>query len=137
MRLNFDIDAKNTDKNSSSAPKEKVEWVPLHSHPILSAGDVGATYSTTSHTLRNLLTWDGASRLYFWDYNKQCLHRISLRLGEPEPTSVLAASPSKVIRVISVSRLLLLNLLTFSFPSICWREKFTNTLETGLSQVKQ
>lgn len=98
MRLNFDIDVKNTDKNSSSAPKEKVEWVPLHSHPILSAGDVGATYSTTSHTLRNLLTWDGASRLYFWDYNKQCLHRISLRLGEPEPTSVLAASPSKVLQ---------------------------------------
>lgn len=133
MRLNFDIDVKNTDKNSSSAPTEKVEWVPLHNHPIFSAGDVGDTYSTTSHTLRNLLTWDGASRLYFWDSDKQCLHRISLRLGEPEPTSVLAASPSKVIRVISVSRLFLLDLLTFSFPSINWREKFTNTLETGLS----
>ncbi|MBA0841689.1 hypothetical protein Goarm_004173, partial [Gossypium armourianum] len=42
--------------------------------------------------------WDGASRLYYWDSSRQCLHRISIRLGEPDPTSVVAASPSKVLR---------------------------------------
>ncbi|KAF2317979.1 hypothetical protein GH714_041304 [Hevea brasiliensis] len=46
---------------------------------------------------RNLLAWDGSSRLYYWDSSKHCLHRISIRLGEPETTSVLAATPSKVL----------------------------------------
>lgn len=44
------------------------------------------------------MAWDGASRLYFWDSVKKCLHRISIRLGEPDPTSVLADSPSKVLQ---------------------------------------
>ncbi|KAI9125643.1 hypothetical protein K1719_003061 [Acacia pycnantha] len=47
---------------------------------------------------RNLVAWDGSSRLYFWEPNSNCLHNLSLRLGEPEPTSILAASPSKVLR---------------------------------------
>lgn len=44
------------------------------------------------------MAWDGASRLYFWDSVKKCIHRISIRLGEPDPTSVLADSPSKVLQ---------------------------------------
>ncbi|KAJ0044390.1 hypothetical protein Pint_06486 [Pistacia integerrima] len=48
--------------------------------------------------LKNLVAWDGASRLYYWNSNKGCLHRISIRLGEPDPTSIIAASPSKVLQ---------------------------------------
>ncbi|KAL2598171.1 hypothetical protein GLYMA_11G229000v4 [Glycine max] len=78
----------------SQTPKEEVEWVPLPKHPLFTAHG-GATTAAAS---RNLLAWDGASRLYFWDSNKRCLHRLSLRLGDPDPSSVLAASPSKVLQ---------------------------------------
>ncbi|KAG2262663.1 hypothetical protein Bca52824_069742 [Brassica carinata] len=47
---------------------------------------------------RNFMAWDGDSRLYYWDSTRYLLHRLSLRLGEPEPTSVLAAVPSKVMQ---------------------------------------
>ncbi|OMO76032.1 hypothetical protein COLO4_25704 [Corchorus olitorius] len=102
MRFSFDLTESNGDDSRRSlTPKEQVEWVPLQNHPVFtSAGGSGATAtaSTSSRAPKNLLAWDGASRLYYWDSNKQCLHRISIRLGEPEPTSVVAASPSKVLQ---------------------------------------
>ena len=91
----------------SQTPKEEVEWVPLPKHPLFTAHG-GATTAAAS---RNLLAWDGASRLYFWDSNKRCLHRLSLRLGDPDPSSVLAASPSKVLPFLSLS----LSLSSFLF----------------------
>ncbi|XP_004500480.1 nuclear pore complex protein NUP88 [Cicer arietinum] len=78
----------------SPTPKEEVEWVPLPKHPLFTSISHGGSVTFS----RNLLAWDGASRLYFWDSNNNCLHRLSLRLGDPDPTSVLAASPSKVLR---------------------------------------
>ncbi|KAK2981001.1 hypothetical protein RJ640_023327, partial [Escallonia rubra] len=78
--------------SSSSAPKEELQWLPLRHHPAFSAA------ATNDQMPRNLMAWDGASRLYFWDSHKQCLHRISVRLGEPDPASILAASPSKVLQ---------------------------------------
>ncbi|KAG5533508.1 hypothetical protein RHGRI_027627 [Rhododendron griersonianum] len=85
----------------STTPKDEVEWLPLQNHPVFStttASSGGAVQSSTFRMPTNLLAWDGASRLYFWDQDKHCLHRISIRLGEPHTSSVLAASPSKVLR---------------------------------------
>ncbi|XP_062092505.1 nuclear pore complex protein NUP88 [Humulus lupulus] len=98
MRFNFEFEEKKTDQGSSSTPKNEVEWVPLKAHPVFTAAAVPAHGSNFGPAPTNLLAWDGASRLYFWDSEQLCLHRISLRLGDPEPTSVLAASPSKVLR---------------------------------------
>ncbi|KAI9073491.1 hypothetical protein K1719_044530 [Acacia pycnantha] len=81
-----------------TTPNKEVEWVPLEKHTVFVTannsidGDSGVAFS------RNLVAWDGSSRLYFWEPKSNCLHRLSLRLGDPEPTSVLAASPSKVMR---------------------------------------
>ena len=83
----------------SQTPKEELQWVPLPKHPLFTAHG-GATTAADS---RNLLAWDGASRLYLWDSNNRCLHRLSLRLGDPDPSSVLAASPSKVLLSLSLS----------------------------------
>lgn len=98
MRFNFDLSEPSTDSRLSLTPKEEVEWVPLQKHPVFSAPDAvrngGGKFNGAP---KNLVAWDGASRLYYWDQNAQCLHRISVRLGEPEPTSILAASPSKVL----------------------------------------
>nr|GEZ28245.1 nuclear pore complex protein NUP88 [Tanacetum cinerariifolium] len=115
MRFNFDIPEPNNNATltppsqppsrpqppppsrspSSATPaNDEVEWVPLQNHPVFS----GATSLSNAPTKRNLIAWDGASRLYYWDVNSQSLHRISLRFGEPDPGSVLAASPSKVLR---------------------------------------
>lgn len=97
MRIAFDTPETDSEQRRSSTPKEEIEWVPLQKHPVFAAtsasidGDSGAAVS------RNLVAWDGASRLYFWDPKTNCLHRLSLRLGEPDPSSVLAASPSKVL----------------------------------------
>lgn len=44
------------------------------------------------------MAWDGSSRIYVWDTKNKYLHRILVRLGEPEPSSILAASPSKILR---------------------------------------
>ncbi|KAG4934886.1 hypothetical protein JHK85_049805 [Glycine max] len=82
----------------SQTPKEELQWVPLPKHPLFTAHG-GATTAADS---RNLLAWDGASRLYLWDSNNRCLHRLSLRLGDPGPSSVLAASPSKVLQADAV-----------------------------------
>lgn len=103
MRYNFDLNQADSDPPRSLTPKRDVDWLPLKTHPIFtptstsSSSSSGHDYGVSvSPPLRNLLASDGASRLYFWDSTKLCLHRISIRLGEPEPTSVLAASPSKV-----------------------------------------
>ncbi|KAF8396937.1 hypothetical protein HHK36_018572 [Tetracentron sinense] len=104
MRYNFDLSETETQQQEqqqraltpSTPSKEEVEWVPLHDHPVF--GGAAAHSAATSRTHSNLLAWDGASRLYFWDSDKQCLHRLSVRLGDPEPASVIAASPSKVLQ---------------------------------------
>ncbi|KAK4798822.1 hypothetical protein SAY86_031148 [Trapa natans] len=79
------------------SPKEEIEWLPLEKHPVF-ASAVDAVRAEGSNAPINLLAWDGSSRLYFWDDIRQCLHRITIRLGEPEPASILAASPSKELR---------------------------------------
>lgn len=90
--------------SSSSTPKDQLQWLPLQDHPLFSScigarDDYDAGKSSPTKILpRNLMAWDGASRIYFWDSQNKCLHRISVRLGEPEPTSVLAAFPSKVLQ---------------------------------------
>ncbi|XP_021295358.1 nuclear pore complex protein NUP88 [Herrania umbratica] len=102
MRFSFELAESNeNDSRRSLTPKEEVQWVPLQNHPVFTSAvgsGAAATASASARAVKNLLAWDGASRLYCWDSNKQCLHRISIRLGEPEPTSVVAASPSKVLR---------------------------------------
>ncbi|OVA02682.1 Nucleoporin Nup88 [Macleaya cordata] len=122
MRFNFDISTK-TEKveeeeeeeeehralTPATPPKEEVEWIPLHRHPLFttttssrssssSATDSSDHRTSSSSYGGNLLAWDGASRLYFWDPHKQCLHRLSIRLGDPDPTSVFASSSSKVLQ---------------------------------------
>ncbi|KAL2541732.1 Nuclear pore complex protein [Abeliophyllum distichum] len=84
-----------TSPSSIPSPKAEIQWVPLQNHPLFSATPDTAG---DSRMPRNLMVWDGDSRLYFWDSNKKCLHRISIRLGEPDPASILAASPSKVLQ---------------------------------------
>lgn len=112
MRFNFDIAETNNDEKeqksktlipysspSSSTPKDKLQWLPLQDHPVFSssAGEFsGVGKSSENRFPANLMAWDGASRIFFWDSEKHFLHRISVRLGDPEPTSVLAAFPSKV-----------------------------------------
>jgi hypothetical protein len=97
MRFNFDVYDRDIEQRRSVTPKDEVEWVPLQNHPIFTPTSATADHASTTAALpRNLVAWDGASRIYFWDLDKQCLHRISIRLGEPQPTSVLAASPTKV-----------------------------------------
>ncbi|KAM5556667.1 nuclear pore complex protein NUP88 [Rosa sericea] len=99
MRFNFDLEETKPEPSRSATPKDEVEWVPLHHHPVFTSTAAPAHEPTEdSPPLRNLLAWDGASRLYFWDSDDLCLHRISVRLGEPEPTSVFAASPSKILK---------------------------------------
>lgn len=101
MRFNFDLAEPDdrqspTPSPSSSTPKAELQWFPLQNHPLFSSATATATPAAAERMPPNLMAWDGASRLYFWDLNKKCLHRISIRLGEPDPTSILAASPSKV-----------------------------------------
>ncbi|KAK1409351.1 hypothetical protein QVD17_35877 [Tagetes erecta] len=107
MRFNFDIPETNTKEaltpqsqhsqspSSTTPGNDDVEWLLLHNHPVFSTA---TSSSINVQRKRNLMAWDGASRLYYWDVNTQLLHRISLRFGEPDPSSVLAASPSKVLR---------------------------------------
>ncbi|KAL5734347.1 hypothetical protein ACOSP7_032208 [Xanthoceras sorbifolium] len=97
MRLNFEFDESNSDSRRSVTPKEEVEWLPLQNHPVFSSAADG-NESGAGGASRNLVAWDGASRLYYWNSNRRCLHRISIRLGEPDPTTILAASPSKVLQ---------------------------------------
>ncbi|XP_021769174.1 nuclear pore complex protein NUP88-like [Chenopodium quinoa] len=114
MRFNFDIAESSNEKNqqksktlalssspSSSTPTDKqLQWLPLQDHPVFSsfAAFGGGVSSPENRFAMNLMAWDGSSRIYYWDSEKDCLHRLSVRLGEPEPTSVAAASPSKVLQ---------------------------------------
>ncbi|XP_024462223.1 nuclear pore complex protein NUP88 isoform X2 [Populus trichocarpa] len=96
MRFNFDLTESNPNSSSrkSLTPKEDIQWVPLQNHPLFASSDE----DTAPRSPSNLLAWDCASRFYYWDSNLRCLHRISIRLGDPEPSSVLAASLSKVLQ---------------------------------------
>lgn len=85
-----------TPSPSNSASKIELQWFPLQNHPLFSSSAATATTAAAERMPPNLMAWDGTSRLYFWDLNKKCLHRISIRLGEPDPASILAAFPSKV-----------------------------------------
>ncbi|XP_049358641.1 nuclear pore complex protein NUP88 isoform X3 [Solanum verrucosum] len=92
MRYNFE-------EEDGGRQSEDVEWLPLQHHPVFSTPPDRDRDGDRALTMpKNLLAWDGASRLYFWDSYKTCLHRLSVRLGEPDPTSLLAASPSKVLQ---------------------------------------
>ncbi|CAN0909729.1 Nuclear pore complex protein NUP88 [Linum grandiflorum] len=103
MRFKLDIDDDVHSPDSSSrrtpTPKEDVQWIPLQKHPVFTSSSSASSDGAPTDVLapRNLLAWDGASRLYYWDSREKCLHRVSIKLGEPEPASVLAASPSKVL----------------------------------------
>lgn len=104
MRFNFDLPDTTQEKPGRSpnirtppTPKDQVEWLPLHEHPVFTSFGAGDSY-TGEKSARNLMAWDGASRLYLWDSAKRCLHRIAIRLGEPDEHSVIASSPSKVLR---------------------------------------
>ncbi|KAL3652217.1 hypothetical protein CASFOL_001898 [Castilleja foliolosa] len=82
---------------SNSTPKAELQWFPLQNHPLFSS--TAAVSSASAERMSpNLMAWDGASRLYFWDLNKKCLHRVSIRLGEPDPSSIIAAYPSKLLQ---------------------------------------
>ncbi|CAM8965005.1 unnamed protein product [Rhodiola kirilowii] len=100
MRFGFDEPVEKEEeqrrRRRSLTPSKDVQWVPLDKHPVFTST---AAEVEVGRKAKNLLAWDGASRLYLWDDKNQCLHRISIRLGEPEPSSVLAASPSKVLEV--------------------------------------
>ncbi|KAL3341844.1 hypothetical protein AABB24_026057 [Solanum stoloniferum] len=92
MRYNFE-------EEDGGRQSKDVEWLPLQHHPVFSTPPDWDRDGDRALTMpKNLLAWDGASRLYFWDSYKTCLHRLSVRLGEPDPTSLLAASPSKVLQ---------------------------------------
>uniref|UniRef100_A0A2P2MCA1 Uncharacterized protein n=1 Tax=Rhizophora mucronata TaxID=61149 RepID=A0A2P2MCA1_RHIMU len=105
MRYNFEVNNEQNQDSSrqSLTPNEGVQWVPLQTHPVFTSAATAEAEDGDNagrSPPRNLVAWDGASQLYFWDSSKHCLHRISIRLGEPEPTSVLAASPSKPIPIL-------------------------------------
>uniref|UniRef100_A0A1J3JRS6 Nuclear pore complex protein NUP88 n=1 Tax=Noccaea caerulescens TaxID=107243 RepID=A0A1J3JRS6_NOCCA len=99
MRFNFEEPKDTLESRRSPTPKEAVQWVPLQSHPVFSSIPSSQDEPAVSQRFpRNFMAWDGDSRLYYWDSKRYLLHRLSLRLGEPEPTSVLAAVPSKVMQ---------------------------------------
>ncbi|KAJ4979170.1 hypothetical protein NE237_009950 [Protea cynaroides] len=103
MRFGFAQPETEKEESSTLAPstskEEQLEWVPLQKHPVFSApGSGSGILPSASSVLSNLIAWDGASRLYLWDSNKCCLFRLSIRLGDPEPTSIVAASSSKVLQ---------------------------------------
>lgn len=81
---------------AGSTPKPELQWLPLQSHPIFSTATISA--ASTAKTPTNLMAWDGASRIYVWDSHKKCLHWVSIRLGDPDPDSISACFPSKVLQ---------------------------------------
>ncbi|KAL8470404.1 hypothetical protein ACS0TY_033038 [Phlomoides rotata] len=103
MRFNFDLAEPDSRRSptpppSNSTPKAELQWFPLQNHPLFSSSAATATPATAEIMPPNLMAWDADSRLYIWDLKKKCLHRISIRLGETDLTSILAASPSKVLQ---------------------------------------
>ena len=70
MRFSFDLQDPNLTQRRSVTPKDEVEWVPLQNHPIFYSTTTTTTtedHVSTSATSspRNLMAWDGATRLYF------------------------------------------------------------------------
>ncbi|CAH9090077.1 unnamed protein product [Cuscuta europaea] len=106
MRFTFDLGETDSDTEnrqsitppSNTTPKEESQWIPLQNHPVFTTADVAAQTFKSFKMPKNLLAWDGASRLYYWDPFKRCLHRISIRLGEPDSSVILASSLSKVLQ---------------------------------------
>ncbi|XP_076911940.1 nuclear pore complex protein NUP88-like [Bidens hawaiensis] len=90
----------------STPATDDVDWLPLQNHPVFSTSNSSSNNNNNNNNnnnsiiqrKRNLMAWDGASRLYYWNVNTQSLHRLSLRFGEPDPSFILATSPSKVLR---------------------------------------
>lgn len=81
-----------------------VEWLPLQRHPVFDRNrETGAALkvdATGTETISgcNLAAWD-CSRLYLWDPEELCLHRLSVRFRGPGgPALAEAASPSEVWR---------------------------------------
>lgn len=87
---------------SGSPKKPVVEWVPLQMHPVFSTPRSSSSLPSGSSS-SNLAAWDAASsRFYLWDPDARCLHRLSLRFRDPDPSSsaaavVEAASPSEIL----------------------------------------
>ncbi|CAA6669467.1 unnamed protein product [Spirodela intermedia] len=106
-----------------------VEWLPLQRHPVFdrnretgAALKVDATVSEITSGY-NLAAWDSScSRLYLWDPEGVCLHRISVRFRSPGgPASAEAASPSEFQTNIVLMRILVISsVIIFSMilPSI-------------------
>ncbi|XP_008787622.1 nuclear pore complex protein NUP88 [Phoenix dactylifera] len=80
---------------------QAVEWVALQKHPVFSGPRCTPTES--SGRSGNLAAWDASSsRLYLWDPEARCLHRLSLRFRDPQPDSsssvfAEAAVPSELL----------------------------------------
>ncbi|KAI3458543.1 hypothetical protein Pfo_015206 [Paulownia fortunei] len=68
--------------------KAWVPMVPIQNHPLFSTA--AATISTAASAMEFLG--------FTWDSHEKRLHRIPIPLGEPDLTSILAASPSKEYR---------------------------------------
>ena len=85
-----------------------VEWLPLERHPVFNRktetgaaprlDDAAAAAFTDVSGGWNLAAWDSSSsRLYVWNSQDGCLHRLSVRLRTPDGhASVEAATPSEV-----------------------------------------
>ncbi|XP_078436480.1 nuclear pore complex protein-like protein [Wolffia australiana] len=89
---------------SSSSP---VEWMPLQKHPLFNRKGGSGAARKVEYALAeassygwNLAAWDSSSsRLYLWDRDGKCLHRLSVRFrSHGESASVEAACPSEIIR---------------------------------------
>ncbi|KAL9254108.1 Nuclear pore complex protein NUP88-like protein [Drosera capensis] len=81
-----------------SPQTQHLQWLPLQDHPVFSQPSQGGAESGGERMGRNLMAWDGVSRVYKWDNGEGCLHRVSVRLGEPDERSVIAGVPAKVLK---------------------------------------
>ncbi|KAG0465238.1 hypothetical protein HPP92_019402 [Vanilla planifolia] len=97
---------------SPAASKKTPEWVPLEKHalfrsgtggmsPVIAAADTdGPSYSF----LRNLLAWDANScRLYLWDAQSRCVHRLVVRFCDQVSSSSSPSSSFAVLEAASPS----------------------------------
>ncbi|GAB2216396.1 hypothetical protein Droror1_Dr00024169 [Drosera rotundifolia] len=81
-----------------SPQTQHLQWLPLQDHPVFSQPSQGGAESGGERMGRNLMAWDGVSRVYKWDDGEGCLHRVSVRLREPDERSVIAGVPAKVLK---------------------------------------
>ncbi|KAK9159059.1 hypothetical protein Scep_005633 [Stephania cephalantha] len=96
MRFNVDTTEAESSPDRSpttATPTHQIEWIPLHNHPVFAT----AAAAAAARTRTNLLAWDGDSRLYFWSSANNFLHRLRIRPADPDPSSLLASSLSKVL----------------------------------------